>query len=792
MAKQTINIGTTANDGTGDPLRTAFTKVNDNFTEVYNTAQSAYNYANTIVSDTQIDPLARNTANIALATAESSYDHANGAFDAANAASNAIFFIAETRTFPYVELAYRYSPTGNVVTFTRTANNNVSDVIDTGLALARDNNGQGLYNSAVEVSYNAAVSPANTEWNWSGWDNLDNVKNRHYRTWREALRNKVGSNIVGAELVMHDLTNDTYYKVKFTEWDIGGVNGANGAFAYTRELIFTFGEVGVVFEDGTNQITASNPKDWPIVWLDNNNYTLRLIDANRTLRGYDMTVFVPRDSDVNFPIGTNIEIVTESIGITVERVQHIEEVEAEIYGSGFGESRSSWNIPAHSFARLIKVDTNLWYIVIAGQAESSITGNISISSTNSEINFVPNSSGDGAGYSTIELKPDTNATNDQYLIIDPTAPSHIHIRAGGEQDASQAQLYLGGEETYVRVTDNGGVRLQTSQLDDNYYYYSDTTDFTLGSWYEQDGTYYVEFTTTNSGMVNSIFEFINDTDNNELIVYYGESSVETLSFAGSLSSLAGNVYRLSVNEAPSTNPTSLTNIEFHLFVRRTNSLELNSNDLTISVEDDIRITGKDTFSLRNESPTAPISIITDYDGNERRWEFGADGTLTFPDNTIQNTAYQNIVWETANLASNIAQAAFDAANTNSLVGANSTLSVSDISGDLEFNYNNGGVVATVRSSSLILGNELQPFSTIAHTDGVGLEINTLNNDTISFSIVKDEGPVLLFWKFNADGTLTFEDLANETSTRFIKVDELKSLIANSATYGDFQTAIANL
>lgn len=38
MAKQTINIGTTANDGTGDPLRTAFDKANDNFDELYNGA----------------------------------------------------------------------------------------------------------------------------------------------------------------------------------------------------------------------------------------------------------------------------------------------------------------------------------------------------------------------------------------------------------------------------------------------------------------------------------------------------------------------------------------------------------------------------------------------------------------------------------------------------------------------------------------------------------------------------------------------------------------------------------
>lgn len=35
MAKQTINIGTSANKGDGDPLRTAFTKINANFTEVY-------------------------------------------------------------------------------------------------------------------------------------------------------------------------------------------------------------------------------------------------------------------------------------------------------------------------------------------------------------------------------------------------------------------------------------------------------------------------------------------------------------------------------------------------------------------------------------------------------------------------------------------------------------------------------------------------------------------------------------------------------------------------------------
>ena len=48
MAQQTVSIGSSANDGTGDPLRTAFTKINANFSELYgDTAE-----ANDILDDT--------------------------------------------------------------------------------------------------------------------------------------------------------------------------------------------------------------------------------------------------------------------------------------------------------------------------------------------------------------------------------------------------------------------------------------------------------------------------------------------------------------------------------------------------------------------------------------------------------------------------------------------------------------------------------------------------------------------------------------------------------------------
>jgi hypothetical protein len=68
MAKQIINLGTAANDGSGDPLRTAFTKINANFTELYATTTSPVRSAGsvagagTVTLDYSTDRLVRATA----------------------------------------------------------------------------------------------------------------------------------------------------------------------------------------------------------------------------------------------------------------------------------------------------------------------------------------------------------------------------------------------------------------------------------------------------------------------------------------------------------------------------------------------------------------------------------------------------------------------------------------------------------------------------------------------------------------------------------------------------------
>ena len=44
MAQEIINIGTAANDGQGDPLRVAFQKINNNFTQLYSSGFLTYEF----------------------------------------------------------------------------------------------------------------------------------------------------------------------------------------------------------------------------------------------------------------------------------------------------------------------------------------------------------------------------------------------------------------------------------------------------------------------------------------------------------------------------------------------------------------------------------------------------------------------------------------------------------------------------------------------------------------------------------------------------------------------------
>lgn len=141
---------------------------------------------------------------------------------------------------------------GNVVAFTHTAYGSEVDEIDTDMSITRGEQ-RGIYNSAVEPSYQNYTSPANTEWNADGWSDLRDVKTRTYTTWRDAVNSNPPQS-VGNELVMHDITNNKYWAIKFTEW--GENNG--GSFAYTRQLIDTSFEFTKIDYGNNVDVITSN------------------------------------------------------------------------------------------------------------------------------------------------------------------------------------------------------------------------------------------------------------------------------------------------------------------------------------------------------------------------------------------------------------------------------------------------------------------------------------------------------------------------------------------------------
>ena len=101
MAIQTVNIGTTGDDGAGDPLRTAFDKINDNFLELYavSGAGSGNNIAfsgNKIISedssgDITLDPNGTGKVIVATAAKLRFTDHVDNAIGHVDASGDMTF-----------------------------------------------------------------------------------------------------------------------------------------------------------------------------------------------------------------------------------------------------------------------------------------------------------------------------------------------------------------------------------------------------------------------------------------------------------------------------------------------------------------------------------------------------------------------------------------------------------------------------------------------------------------------------------------------------------------------------
>jgi hypothetical protein len=232
----------------------------------------------------------------------------------------------------------------------------------------------------------------------------------------------------------------------------------------TNQMQYANGEPWV-FDLGT----ANTGFDGDFIYNSSNNTMFLSPSYNQD---GNATITIPNDSDANSnPLSIINNAATGVVRITANLNNWNFNDDASLTVPGNIVATNTELTIATDSANSINIYTNEWSgngvaVILNHDANVSIgtdngnfewsfdnTGNLTLPEDNPTIIGGGNAGIDGGG--TINLIPDASlAAGDQYLIVDPTGPNHIHIRAGGTGDASGADLILGAENTKVTVSDS--------------------------------------------------------------------------------------------------------------------------------------------------------------------------------------------------------------------------------------------------------------------------------------------------------------------------------------------------
>ena len=191
MSQKIINVGTVANDGTGDTIRGAFTNVNANFTEVYG------NISSLTATVAGIDLGQNTTIQASYSTANNAYHTSNAAFGHSNLTYNAV-----NSVFTVANAAYNNANVGLAAANTwantvgTAGNNYVSELVIAGnsyasILAANNAAGANAWTNTVAVT---TYSWANTKFDTVANTTLIvNTTNAAFSKANSALQNTSGT-----------------------------------------------------------------------------------------------------------------------------------------------------------------------------------------------------------------------------------------------------------------------------------------------------------------------------------------------------------------------------------------------------------------------------------------------------------------------------------------------------------------------------------------------------------------------------------------------------------------------
>jgi hypothetical protein len=552
-----------------------------------------------------------------------------------------------------------------------------TDTVDTGLIIARGNNG-GIYNDDSEASWDRDVSPQGTEWNIDGWSDLSNLLTRTYTNFASAFSYQIGERVVGKEAIMHDTINDKYYTVKFLRW--GGSNGSG--FTWQRRLIDTTQlDEGLHFADGTVQTTAG------VTFNSDGSLELPsgLVLPTQTNKGYDVltnlagpTLRLSNDSQnqviVTGPSATADNSYAQRIVIQGQRGYGSTSTEGEggdiyIWGGIGGETNNNTDgfNPGGGSGGDVKLrggeglNYDGGYVRIEG-------GNVAHFSTSTTGNagFVEITGGDVTDDNAVvsSLGGDVRITGGRAYSA-TTQSGVVQVITGGTTNpdvgpsntwefGNDGTLTLPSDGIIQSVDNNGRLRSQL-RLDEG----SDitrlsgwsspdsqsftTSDWTTGTYTNNAGAGVIEFTGA-----ETIISWLNANNYADRFFFTvnGGPQMESTGWGGGVSDITFNVAT-----PPETSPTTVTS--FSIYYQFESRLDIDTDDqefyilstnnnlylqtrqagnIQLNSVEDLDLVGNGIVNLRNNSTSTGIQIRTD-DG-DHIWNFGVDGTLTFPVLTI--------------------------------------------------------------------------------------------------------------------------------------------------------------
>jgi hypothetical protein len=281
---------------------------NTNITNATNLAQSAYNYANTIVSDTQIDPYARTTA---------------------NTASNNIIIIQGVNT---------------------TQNTNITNA--TNLA-------QSAFDSSNNRTVSSLVNGANTVSLGStgtltmptgGRINFDSLSISEAVFYSPNKTVEISSGTSNVQIIATALPGRKTWSFE-----------ANGAIVFpdssVQNTAFTGSAIDQDARNSANAASQTIPQN-----AQSTNYVLQLTDAGKHIyytQASNTILHIPTTSNVAFSNGSTIMIVSRTSSGANVTVSPNTGVTMYLAGNTTSASR---NVTTYGMATLIQVAANTWFI----------------------------------------------------------------------------------------------------------------------------------------------------------------------------------------------------------------------------------------------------------------------------------------------------------------------------------------------------------------------------------------------------------------------------------------------